>query len=388
MDVVMRVNLAEAATGGHPPSSPPKQKRALVHPLLDFWLLGGLSFVGLGAMWLSVEVFGFKIGDRVPWWAYYAAFAVNYPHFAYSYQLFYKNYTKRLMGVETGWASRVRLAIAGIVVPMLMIGYFVQVGLMHDRQLLAYGVSAMLFFVGWHYVKQGYGVLITASVYKGIFYTNWQKRFLYLNAYVIWAYAWIKGNTMLAQHKYYDVAYYTISLPPQWQVWVGWLAVVSSVFAGFALLYAWLYEKKGITPSGIVGYASASYFWVMLPHVHPQFFFFIPLFHSLQYLPFVYKFKKTEFLHEQAAEGGVPEGKLRRRIMLVMFVFAGFALGALFMDLIPAAIDKAVANDWAHFSRNYFIVCFLLFINIHHFFIDSAFWRRDNKDVQQYLFRA
>ena len=65
-----------------------------------------------------------------------------------------------------------------------------------------------------------------------------------------------------------------------------------------------------------------------------------------------------------------------------------FALGALFMDLIPAAIDKAVASDCVHFSRNYFIVSFLLFINIHHFFIDSAFWRRDNKDVQQFLFRA
>lgn len=388
MDVVMRVNMADAAAG-KAPQTEKKPSRALVHPWLDFWLLGGLSFVGLGIMWLAIDVFKVNIGARVPWWAYYASFAVNYPHFAYSYQLFYKNYGARLSSPETGWASRLRLTIAGIIVPMMLIGYFVQTGLLQDRQLLGYGVFAMLFFVGWHYVKQGYGVLITTSVYKGIFYSNWQKRALYINAYAIWAYAWLKGNVMLAQHKYYDVSYYTVELPRAWMTYAGWAAVITSAFALAAILWAWLYEKKGITPSGIVGYASATYFWVMLPHVHPQFFFFIPLFHSLQYLPFVYKFKKSEFLHEQQAVP--PEQKSQRfakLARLVMFVFGGFALGALFMDLLPGAIDKAVADDWIHFSRNYFIVCFLLFINIHHFFIDSAFWRRDNRDVQQYLFRA
>ena len=194
---------------------------------------------------------------------------------------------------------------------------------------------------------------------------------------------------MLAQHKYYDVAYYTIELPRVWMTYAGWAAVITSALALAAILWAWLCEKKGITPSGIVGYASATYFWVMLPHVHPQFFFFIPLFHSLQYLPFVYKFKKSEFLQSQQAippaEKSLRFAKIAR---LVMFVFGGFALGALFMDLLPGAIDKLVAEDWIHFSRNYFIVSFLLFINIHHFFIDSAFWRRDNRDVQQYLFRA
>lgn len=388
MDVVMRVNMQDAAAGKVPPPAK-KTARALVHPWLDFWLLGGLSFVGLGAMWLAIDVFKVNIGGRVPWWAYYASFAINYPHFAYSYQLFYKSYTARLTSPDTEWGSRLRLTIAGIIVPMMMIGYFMQAGLMHDRQLLGFGVSAMLFFVGWHYVKQGYGVLITTSVYKGIFYGNWQKRALYINAYAIWAYAWLKGNMMLAQHKYYDVAYYTVELPRAWLTYAGWAAVVTSAFALGALLWAWLYEKKGITPSGIVGYASATYFWVVLPHVHPQFFFFIPLFHSLQYLPFVYKFKKSEFLHEQQAmPAEASASRFGRRVRLVAFIFGGFALGALFMDLIPAAIDKAVADDWIHFSRNYFIVSFLLFINIHHFFIDSAFWRRDNKDVQQYLFRA
>jgi len=388
MDVVMRVNMADAAAGKQPQAES-RPVRALVHPWLDFWLLGGLSFVALGAMWLAIDVFKVNIGARVPWWAYYASFAVNYPHFAYSYQLFYKNYAARLSSPETGWASRLRLTIAGIIVPMMMIGYFMQAGLLQDRQLMGYGVFAMLFFVGWHYVKQGYGVLITTSVYKGIFYSNWQKRALYINAYAIWAYAWLKGNMMLAQHKYYDVAYYTIELPRVWMTYAGWAAVITSALALAAILWAWLYEKKGITPSGIVGYASATYFWVMLPHVHPQFFFFIPLFHSLQYLPFVYKFKKSEFLQSQQAippaEKSLRFAKIAR---LVMFVFGGFALGALFMDLLPGAIDKLVAEDWVHFSRNYFIVSFLLFINIHHFFIDSAFWRRDNRDVQQYLFRA
>jgi len=152
MDVLMRVNLGEALAGKTLPPAAKPATRALVHPWLDFWLLGGLSFVGLGIMWLAIEVMEFNIGNRVPWWAYYAAFAVNYPHFAYSYQLFYKNYMNRLTGPETEWASRIRLAIAGIIVPMLMIGYFTQAGLLQDRQLLGYGVSALLFFVGLIFV--------------------------------------------------------------------------------------------------------------------------------------------------------------------------------------------------------------------------------------------
>lgn len=363
-------------------------QRALVHPWLDFWLLGGLSYFCLGLMWVATDVFKLDLKYEVPWWAFYAAFVVNYPHFAYSYQLFYKNFTHRLFGPETEMASRIRLAVAGIVAPMLMIGYFAYVGFAKNPDLLGYGVSAMLFFVGWHYVKQGYGVLITASLYRSIFYSLWQKRVLYVNAYAVWIYAWVKANISFSKSIYFDVAHFSLDLPDSWQMLSGWAVVLTSAASAFVLLWAWLKEKKGFSLSGFVGYTSASYFWILLPQVHPLFFYFIPLFHSLQYLVFVYKFKKSEF--QSAAEKADSQQADRRRyvLMLLLFIAGGFVLGGLMMDWLPKLIDRHYSFDNVAFSRSYFLVTFLLFINIHHFFIDSAFWRRDNRDVQQYLFRA
>jgi hypothetical protein len=68
----------------------------------------------------------------------------------------------------------------------------------------------------------------------------------------------------------------------------------------------------------------------------------------------------------------------------------GVALGGLFMNLFPKELDSALRDQYIEMSLtpNFMLVCFLLFINIHHFFIDSAYWRRDNKDVQQHLFKA
>jgi len=364
------------------------QKRALVHPWLDFWLLGGLSYFCLGLMWVVTDIFKLDLKYEVPWWAFYAAFVVNYPHFAYSYQLFYKNFTGRLFGVETEPASRIRLAVAGIVVPMLMIGYFAYVGLAKDPDLLGHGVSAMLFFVGWHYVKQGYGVLITASLYRSIFYSLWQKRILYVNAYAVWIYAWVKANISFSKNIYFDVAHFSLDLPDSWQMVSGWAALLTTAASAFVLLWVWLKEKKGFSLSGFVGYTSASYFWILLPQVHPLFFYFIPLFHSLQYLVFVYKFKKSEFQSKAAVAEDARADKRHYLLMLLLFIAGGVVLGGLMMDWLPKLIDRHYSFANVAFSRSYFLVTFLLFINIHHFFIDSAFWRRDNRDVQQYLFRA
>lgn len=371
---------------GAPATAAPQ--RALVHPWLDFWLLGGLSYFCLGLMWVVTDVFKMDLKYEVPWWAFYAAFIVNYPHFAYSYQLFYKNFTNRLFGAETEMASRIRLAVAGIVAPMLMIGYFAYVGFAKNPDLLGYGVSAMLFFVGWHYVKQGYGVLITASLYRSIFYSLWQKRVLYVNAYAVWIYAWVKANISFSKSIYFDVAHFSLDLPDSWQMLSGWAVVATTTASAFVLLWVWLKEKKGFSLSGFVGYTSASYFWILLPQVHPLFFYFIPLFHSLQYLVFVYKFKKSEF--QSAAEKAESQQADRRRyvLMLLLFIAGGALLGGLMMDWLPKLIDRHYSFANVAFSRSYFLVTFLLFINIHHFFIDSAFWRRDNRDVQQYLFRA
>src|SRR5690606_31756814 len=83
--------------------------------------------------------------------------------------------------------------------------------------MLGYSVSAMYFFVGWHYVKQGYGILITLSVYKGIFYSDRSKKILTFNAYAAWVYAWVKNNQLASAQFFYDIPHKSFDLP-EWML--------------------------------------------------------------------------------------------------------------------------------------------------------------------------
>lgn len=369
--------------------------RALMGPFLDFWLVGGASVVTLAVFWLYTrglpEAEIAEVNNRMSWWAYGCAFAINYPHFAYSYLLFYPGFRERLTGAGTGWPSRLRLALAGIAVPAAMLAYFAYAWHTQDSKYLAWSVMAMVFSVGWHYVRQGYGVFITLSVYKGVFYGNWEKRILNINAYLVWIYSWVRANMNTGVQPYYSITYETVGIP-EWIVKAMLAAACLSTAASAAVLAGhWLLDRKGISFNAVAGYAAAVYLWIMLPYMNMAFYVFIPLFHSLQYLPFVFKFKRSEFLRAIQAPEGNPVRTRRRAIFwTALFGVAGVALGALFFHFIPNYIDRAygITPDKLELDPQFFLISFIVFINIHHFFIDSAFWRRDNQSVQQYLFRA
>jgi hypothetical protein len=379
------------------------QTRALVDPRADFWLVGGAGVV-LFAILAALTEFWTAQGlhdkakwleDQSHWWAAYAAFAINFPHFAYSYLLFYPGYAQRLTGTETELMSKIRLAMAGLIVPAIMLFFFIYAWHTQDQKYLSWAVMAMIFSVGWHYVKQGYGVFITLSLYRNVFYNDWEKRILYLNGYMVWIYTWMRVNSVTGIQPYYDITY-NVTAYPGWLVQGSfYVSCIMTALAAGVLLKHWLYDKKGISLSALMGYVAALYLWVMVPYMNMAFYVFIPFFHSLQYLPFVYKYKKSEFIRARHAPEGDP-GRTQRRSLawLCAFTVAGIALGALFFDIIPKYLDAhpmALASnpaDVVELDGQFFMIAFIVFINVHHFFIDSAFWRRDNTKVQQYLFRA
>ena len=55
-------------------------------------------------------------------------------------------------------------------------------------QLKAFGYSSVQ--VGWHYVKQGYGILIVDSVQKRLMFSGRAKILLRANGYACWMVAW------------------------------------------------------------------------------------------------------------------------------------------------------------------------------------------------------
>jgi hypothetical protein len=347
---------------------------SLVTPMVDMWLVGGSSLAALAIFWIFAGgVFHLDRTFQFALWAYYASFVSTYPHFAYSYMLFYPGFFRRFSAPEATLIGKIRLGVAGFLVPSLMLGYFIWAWHMNPKYL-GWAALAMYFFVGWHYVMQGYGSLITLSLYKNVFYSVLEKRAFNANAYAIWISSWTSANSSAYTQYFHDVSYTTFSYP-SWLVHGCFIlgCLTTAIVMGL-LLVRLLYNKQGIPFSAVLGYGAAIYMWIMFPYVNMVFYLFISFFHGLQYLPFVYKFKKSECIQAQPAAS------------LVGFTIVGIILGAVFLELMPKYIDK---HFWIQGrDPQFFLISFGIFINIHHFFIDHAFWRRDNPDVQRYLFRA
>ncbi|MCY1551726.1 hypothetical protein D9M68_880740 [compost metagenome] len=115
------------------------------------------------------------------------------------------------------------------------------------------------------------------------------------------------------------------------------------------------------------------YVWLSPFLTHPFFLYMIPFFHSLQYLLFsgAYTRDKVE------ASGSGSRGYL-------IWWGGAFVLAALVFEVIPTAIDDAGLHS-GEITPKLALVAFLLFINIHHYFIDNVLWRGDNPQVRQAL---
>jgi hypothetical protein len=367
------------------------QTRALVNPQADFWLLGGLSLIAVFIVGAMINWDGGTMGQRVAVLAYYLALIINYPHFAYSYQIFYTGLPERLRSPDTTLPSKIRIVIAGFVVPAALIAFFLFALLRNNMFIMGVGVSIMTLLGGWHYARQGYGALITNSIYRGIFYSPRQKFILNLNAYVIPAYAWIRVNMRGGGSYFYDIPYGAAGISPRVVNFFMVITIITSLLSLAVFLRLWLIDRRGIPINGVTGYVCSSYIWVLMTGYNPLILYLAPCFHSLQYLPFIYKFKKGE---AGAAAASGAEGVCHHRktaISLLVFAITGAVLGFFFMDALPKIMDHMMIRYWtppASFSRFFFLASFLMFVSYHHYFIDYAFWRRDNRDVQKFVFRA
>lgn len=321
--------------------------------------------------------------------AFYLAFFVNNPHFMYSYQLIYTDFWQKAVTGPNTSLIKARYWFAGVIAPVVMAGYMAYYMAASNITMLSYMVNAMLFLVGWHYVKQGFGVLVVLSVYKGIFFALWERWALLINAFFVWLAAWTVANESIAIRDYYSVIYITVGTPA-WltkTIWYG--MILSSSAVGAVFIHQLISRRCRIAWNGWVGYLSASYLWIYLVREHYLYGLFFPLFHSLQYLPFVFRYKLNQYrTHHAAAAKAV----LRS---MAMFGIAGLVLGFFFFYQIPYMLndhfnvylrDTPELMDLTALGPQIFSFAFILFINVHHYFIDNVIWRKDNTETKRFLF--
>ena len=361
----------------------------LFSPLVDFLCLGGSSLI----VFLLLIPFGdFGRNDRFVFWAVVIGLSlfINYPHFALSYQIFYRDF-KRKIGNQTERILRYRYWFAGIVVPIVLISFLAYALITVQGELIGYTANLMFFLVGWHYVKQGYGMLSVDAVLKRKFYTDIEKKILTWNGYAVWIFTWIKGNQIVAEKDYFGLAYYTFAMPE----WLSTIALAALVV--FGLMTTILFVRrlmpqgKGIAVNGAVAYFVSLYIWLAVLHINPLLGIFVPALHSLQYLTVVGKFS-----HNVESEN-VKNGKTTAlsqfiknpvTARVVRLYLIAMMLGALGFLLVPLFFIGTTNYHPGEFGSILPMVVAWLFINIHHYFLDNVMWRKGNPEVSKHLFAS
>lgn len=352
---------------------------------LDLLLLGGGSVLVLAAL-LMIAPRGESLAVLASAMLVLAN-VVNHPHFAASYQMFYgtwRDVRREGLASDLQW----RWAFAGFWAPFALI-VALAVGawqwLLGQGTLLGVMVSLMGALVGWHYVKQGFGMAMMDAALKRNYFKPAVRQALLINAYACWAAAWTLANNSPLAKGLFGVAGIAIHVPPTLTLVVCLVAAVTTVWCGLALFRSTQeWHARGLSwqqcPwAGVLAYVISIYVWTVFVGLEPAFLLVVPFFHSLQYLTVVSRYK----LNEAQFSSSTPSS-------LKTFVVVACVLGAVGFWMIPGALDFMRTGElplWGE-AAALATACAWLFINVHHYLIDNVLWRQGNPKVKQFLFDA
>lgn len=375
----MSVQNADVAVAARAASAGARREY-LFNPVVDFFCLGGASLIALVLLSLLSPVSAWQ--PQVALIAAMVAHFVNHPHFAHSYQIFYRGFRDKAFGENYPQWLRRRYIFAGLVVPVLLVGFFLVGVFSGNARVLGVGANIMAFFVGWHYVKQGYGMLMVDATLKRRFFDDTEKKILLINAYACWIASWFALNVAAADSQYWGVP--TVVIPVPELLFHAGVAVAAVT----TLVMLYMLGRKTVSGkrpplNGTLAYLVSIYAWIQFAQVNPLYVLVIPAFHSMQYLLVVWRFQ----INRERGLSGMTDGVSRQMVLrLGRFAVVGLVLGFAGFWFLPSALNMVADYDKQVFGAAMFLFMFWIFINVHHYFLDSVMWRRENPDTKKYLF--
>lgn len=377
-----------AILGAASPAPARPGERSLFSPAIDFFGLGGASLIYFAAIFLFFDKDVFYPALTVS--ALWLANLINHPHFAHSYQIFYRNFRGKLTGADYPRALRLRYLFAGLLAPIALAVFLLGSFAAGRADLLGLSASLMFFLVGWHYVKQGYGMAMVDAALKKQFFKDHEKKALLFNAYATWIFAWIFINRSISEQNLLGLEAYVVPVPDPVYYIAAAAAGAAFIRLGFALGRGRFVDGRKYPINGLVAYAVSLYPWMFFREVNPLYFAFVPAFHSLQYLTVVWRYELNVIQSAADSEGATNGGDMKNRSLwkLARFYLVGVALGALGFWVIPYLLTDTISYDKTILGGFAFFFIFWVFINIHHYLMDNVMWRKDNPDVAKNLFGA
>ncbi|HEY6459799.1 MAG TPA: hypothetical protein VIY73_06595, partial [Polyangiaceae bacterium] len=317
---------------------------------------------------------------------FYATHVVNDPHFAVTYLLFYDKARARALGSEFQGAQRVRYVIAGFVAPAVLLVWAASALSSRSAHSLGLLVQVMFLLVGWHYVKQGFGVMTVLAARRGVRFTRIERLSLLAHCYAGWAYAWASPYDPGKEVEEKGVVYTTIAQPHGLEHATLALFLATAVLVFVVLARKWARERRFPLATPLLAMLCSVWVWSVYSSADPLVVYAIPALHSLQYLYFVWLLKGGEARERE----GPPWFERSAGSRMVLLAVPTLLLGWVLFHGAPSAFDDFLVPRSSRFTdvgaTPYFAALFAV-VNIHHYFMDAVLWRRDNP-LTRYLFTA
>jgi hypothetical protein len=354
--------------------------------VVEFLLVGGITLLLWPLAWFFRSVVGLDSAELgVGFLAFHGAYLINDPHFSVTYLLFYKDVRERAFGKHFSPLQRARYLVAGFLAPVVLAlwaGLSLATRSAHSMGLL---IQLMFFLVGWHYVKQGFGVLTVLSSRRGFRFSAIERKVLLAHCFAGWAYAWASPADPGITVEEKGVVYASLPRPPALELVTGVVFAASTLALIFVLAQRWRRERRLPPLAPLSGLLITVWLWTVYSSVDPLMIYVIPALHSVQYLYFVWLLKRNEAKEQEGPPAfGRPVG-----VRLALLAAGALGLGWLLFHGAPEFLDSAFSAPGSSDPTLYgalgatpYFAALFAFVNIHHYFMDAVIWRRENPETR------
>ena len=281
--------------------------------------------------------------------------------------------------------QRARYVGAGLVAPLLMTAWITTALVTRSAYALGLMIQLMFLLVGWHYVKQGFGVMTVLAARRGVRFSPRERLAILAHCFAGWAYAWASPYDLGKEVEEKGVVYTTLAHPIGLERFTHVVFVASAVLLLGVLVQKWRREGRLPIFTPLVALLASIWSWSIYSSIDPLVVYVIPALHSLQYLYFVWLLKGGEARERE----GPPWFEMSARARIGILAASAVGLGWILFHGAPTALDDLLVPRRARFTAlgatPYFAALYT-FVNIHHYFMDAAIWRRDNPQTR-YLFQ-
>jgi len=346
----------------------------------EFLVVGGATLVLLPLLWVLRAGVGLDRADLAAGFlTFYGAFVINDPHFAVTYLLFYKDARRRALSHELRLAYRARYWMAGLVVPFGLAAWAAVALASRSAQTLGWMIQLMFLLVGWHYVKQGFGVLMVLSARRQARWSLSERRIILAHCFAAWAYAWANPAVPAGEFEEKGVVYRALAHPRWLELIALALLAVSTVALFWALASKVRRDRQPLPLAPLAAFLVSVWSWTIYSSADPLLRYFIPALHSIQYLYFVRLSKGNE---AKAAEGPPFFGR-PASVRLGALALSALGLGWLLFHGVPSILDPLLVprghrGPLDALGATPVFATFFVVVSIHHYFMDAVIWRRDH----------